>query len=225
MARYIQQLPAAITVISLMLCSLLLSGCEWLRKSEAAEAREFSQFSGNAIDTVRRVVIMPIYLDERVSDKAKVVEENLIRSLTELNRFEVLTASHGERDELFADDPLRSNRLGQTSLRLTRERFGADAVVLLRVNHWQSYDPVAVSISCAMVDCRDGKVVWNATGMWDAGIRSTQDDIKEWYYDRKGKGNEVVGGWELMMSSPRLFTRYVSDRLAASVLSQPDDHH
>lgn len=213
-----------LNIICLVGFMIGLSSCI-KRPDKGKEAQEFSQFSGNGIDTVRRIVIMPIYRDSRVSEKALVFQDKLIRSLAELNRFEVLTATIAERDELYADDPLRANRLSETSLRKTREMFGADAVVIGRINHWNSYDPVAIGATLSMVDCRDGKAVWSASGMWDAASRSIQDDLKAWHYDRRGYTNEVVGGWRIALSSPSYFSRYVSDRLAASVLSQKDDHH
>ena len=137
--------------------------------------REFSQFSGNGIDTVRRIVIMPIYRDSRINDKSLIFQEKLIRSMAELNQFEVIMATTAERDELYPADPLRANRLNETSLRKTREMFGADAVIIGRINHWNSYDPVAIGATFNMVDCRDGKAVWSATGMWDAASRAIQD--------------------------------------------------
>ena len=62
--------------------------------------------------------------------------------------------------------------------------------------------------------------------MWDSASRAVQDDIKAWQYEKRGSGNEVVGGWKITMSSsPSYFSRYVSDRLAASVLSSQGDRH
>ncbi|TVR46998.1 MAG: hypothetical protein EA402_01890 [Planctomycetota bacterium] len=202
---------------------LFAQSCSWQRSS-AHEAREFSRYHEPAIHSASRVVLMPVFLDSGIGTSARSMDHSLIRALTELNHFEILQASIADRDQLFPEDPLRSNRLSQDSLRHTRDTFGADAVILARINHWQSFDPVALSITIAMVDCRNGSVLWTASGMWDSALRNTQDDIKEWFQHRRGSGNVPLGGWRSVLSSPSVFSRYVSDRLAASVLSPPDGH-
>ena len=91
-------------VICVLSVCLLATGC-LKRPNKGKRGAEFSQFSGNAIKTVRRVVIMPIYRDSRISEKAMVFQEKLIRSLAELNHFEVLIATEAERSELFPAPP------------------------------------------------------------------------------------------------------------------------
>ena len=52
----------------------------------------------------------------------------------------------------------------------------------------------------------------------DAGRKQIQDDLRLWYRDSAGGANASVSEWRSALQSPRLFARYVSDRLAASVL-------
>ncbi|TVR13896.1 MAG: hypothetical protein EA401_05800 [Planctomycetota bacterium] len=220
----VPQCGAGFKILTFMLlCSSLLITSACSRGSQSHEAREFSTFRDPGLEGTIRVVTMPLYRSRDIGSSAATIDHNLTRSLTELNRFEMVSMDASERDNYFSSDPLRSNRVEHDALRRLREDFGSDAVLIGRIGHWQSFDPVAIGVTLYLIDCRDGSVLWSATGMWDAALRSTQDDIREWYQAQRGQGNEVLGGWRTVLNSPSTFTRYVSDRLAASVPYHQDD--
>jgi hypothetical protein len=72
------------------------------------------------------------------------------------------------------------------------------------------------------VSCHDGEVLWAATGHFDGHRQDIQTEIRGWYDEHVAGDSHPLSGWKVALESPRMFTRYVTDRLAQSIpLSKP----
>ena len=53
-------------------------------------------------------------------------------------------------------------------------------------------------------------------------VRLVPEDLRAWHRDHVGEGNGPLAGWKSALSSPALFSRYVTDRLAGTVIPPKD---
>lgn len=206
----------------LVLTVLATSGClpapyERHMSESAARSAGLSTYRHPALSGMRRIVSLPPILGATVGRSAVVFGEMLPVSFRELGVFEVLPLPEAERQRLLIQDPLASGSVDAAVLRELHSRYRADGLLIARIEQFQSFDPVAVGLELSLVSCRDGQVAWSASGNFDAGRKAIQEDVHSWYHGTNGDGLESLADWRGVLQSPRLFARYVSDRLAATL--------
>lgn len=166
----------------------------------------------------RRVVVVPFYLGDEVGKEAAIMDEAMATALRELGEYEVASIDRKQRDLLFGNPHSKLRNLNTENLRLFRTRYRADALLIGRIDHYDSYDPIAIGVEAHLISCHDGLTLWSAVAHFDSARRDIQEDLEFWYQDVIGTGQNRIGGWQLALQSPRLFARYTSDRLAASII-------
>ena len=201
---------------------ILLCSCGGSRDT-ATDARLFSYYTGD-INSVSRVVYFPLYHGTRVGRSAERFDDGLASSFRELGHMEVIVATHMQRDHLLKHDPLEVNHMSSDDLRAIFQAFNCDAVIIGRIEQYDSYDPISIGLRCKMISCLDGAITWSAAGHFDSKRADIQDDIRDWHQATIGKNRPDLTGWQGTMQSPTLYARYVSDRLAASFLWQNQGH-
>jgi hypothetical protein len=207
----------AATLLLVLIC-VGLASCSWrIRPPIDRGSDHFSVMNSPGLSSIRRVIVFPFFRGSASGSAAEGLDQSMPRAWRALNRFEVVQVDADERDALFPEDVLRSNRISSDSLRRVRETYLADAVLVGRIEHVESYDPVGIGLTAHLFSCRDGSVLWSGSGEWDGSDYDVQMDLRDWYHDRQGSANERIGGWKAVLSSPRAFARYVSDQLAESV--------
>lgn len=194
----------------------LFGGCSWLRSNPVVSPPSFSSFNSPALQDVHRIAILPAWRGTGVGDATSAFDQAIGRSFRSLGAFEVVRGDAQLRDRHFPD-PLGRGLVDPEALRAFRQATGVDAVLLARVDQFRSYDPVALGGTAHLVSCRDGQTLWSATGEWDGNTAAVQDDLRSWWWYNVGDANRRIAGWRTALSSPRLFARYVTDRMAASV--------
>ncbi len=202
--------------------ALIGSGCH--RDEPTPVPGEFSYRVEPEIMEVRRIGVMPAFLAPDVGRSAGAIDTSIGRSWRELAMFEVISLENTPGREYFQGDPLAKADVPAESLRRLRADHMIDAVLLIRVEHFQGYDPVALGITGHLVSCHDGQTLWSATGEWDSTLDAVQDDVRDWWSERMGAGHDRLGGWRLALTTPTYFARYVNDRLAESVRAATPPH-
>jgi hypothetical protein len=208
----------------LLICALLsLSGCDipFFSRSKSPHHELLSSHTTPQATTVRRVAVLPFYLAQDVGRSAAAMNESMPAALRELGLHEVIAASVTQRDLLLPDDPLAANHLTTDQLLKLRDALHCDAVLIGRIEQFDSFDPISIGVSAHLVSCLDGSVPWSATGNFDGHRQDVQDEIEDWYGRSSGTENGSISGWKSVLQSPRLFTRYVADRLALSIPMPP----
>ncbi len=206
----------SILLFALGIALLLTSGCE-LRHAKA-KPTNYSYYTAANTKQFQRIGIIPFYYAEKVGKSASIIDKTMTAAVRELGAFEVSIISEKMRNELFGSEVIALSAIDPYTLREIRQRTHVDAIIIGRVEQYDGYDPISIGVECHMVSCTDAQTMWSASAHFDSRRRDIQDDIKRWYRYAVGKGNETIGGWELTLHTPELFCRYVSDRLAASVL-------
>ncbi len=123
---------------------------------------------------VRRVLVLPIECADAPPSHAVVLRAALAQSLRDLCGFVVVAPDVDElprttREELVAGTARTTGSL----IRFHRE-FNADAVVFGRLAFSRPHGEPAVGLELALVDARDGMVLWTANDSIDACDRDTR---------------------------------------------------
>ena len=200
-----------------VILAVIMTGCAFGRRS-AVDPRLYSYQVSPDIVAVTRVVIVPLYHASGVGRAARALDEATATAWRELGQFEVLVVDQATRQELLADDVVARRNIPAEGLRRLREQYRADAVLVGRVEHFTSYDPISAGVVLHLIDCRHGRSLWTATCHFDGGRGEIQRDIRAWHRATLGDGLDDIGGWQNVLYRPHLFARYLSDRLAESVL-------
>ena len=202
----------------LALMALAVGGCDWqFWRTKPAAHELLSSHTTPQAAAVRRVAVLPFYLGQDVGRAAAAMNESMPAALRELGLHEVISIGVAQRDLLLPDDPLLANHLTTDQLLKLRDALHCDAVLIGRIEQFDSFDPISIGVSAHLVSCLDGTVPWSATGHFDGHRQDVQDEIADWYGRAVGSENASISGWRSVLQSPRLFTRYVAERLALSI--------
>jgi hypothetical protein len=207
---------AGLALLALMAGAL--GGCDWeFWRSKPAAHELLSSHTTPQASSVHRVAVLPFYFGQDVGRAAAAMNESLPAALRELGLHEVISIGVAQRDMLLPDDPLAANHLTIDQLLKLRDALHCDAVLIGRIEQFDSFDPISVGGSAHLVSCLDGTVPWSATGHFDGHRQDVQDEIADWYGRAVGSENASISGWRSVLQSPRLFTRYVAERLVLSI--------
>jgi hypothetical protein len=204
---------------AIILCSgLLLSSCRvpfFSRFSEPPKHEVLSFHTTLEAVALRRVAVFPLHRADGVGRSAQTMDENLTTALRELSLHEVMSVSINQRDLLLPNDVIKSNRISTDQLLKIRDTLRVDGIMIGRVEHYNSFDPMAIGLTVDLISCLDGSVAWSATGHFDSSRQDIQYDIERWY--ERQISHDGITGWRSTLQSPKLFTRYVAERLVTSI--------
>ncbi|HEX3133263.1 MAG TPA: hypothetical protein VHX44_06725 [Planctomycetota bacterium] len=206
------------------LCALLLvsavamGGCRipfFSSRYEPVQREILSFHTTIEASQLHRVAVLPFHRADGIGRSAGAMDESMTSAMRELGLHEVLTVSVAERDLLLKRDVIRANRITTDELLALRDALKCDGVLIGRIEQFTSYDPLAIGVTADLVSCLDGSVVWSATGHFDGSRSDVQHEIENWYGRAISSGN--IAGWKQTLESPKLFTRYVAERLSLSI--------
>jgi hypothetical protein len=206
------------------LCALLLmsavamGGCRmpfFSSRYEPVQREILSFHTTIEASQLRRVAVLPFHRADGIGRSAGAMDDSMTSALRELGVHEVLTVSIAERDTLLKRDVIRANRITTDELLALRDALKCDGVLIGRIEQFTSYDPLAIGVTADLVSCLDGSVLWSATGHFDGSRSDVQKEIESWYDRTVISGN--IAGWRQTLESPKLFTRYVAERMALSI--------
>lgn len=208
----------AIKLVCITVAIILCAACG--NKSAETIPQSFPFYAHPQAQMAKRVIVFPFYQHQKTIETHDTFNFAISQAWRELGHFEVVNLSTADRDSIISTDPLRSGRIVSEDLRKMRQHYQADAVLIGRLEEWQSYDPVAIGLQAYMFDCGEGIPLWTGSGHWDAARADIQKDVQAWHTETIGAGSISINGWRNALQSPRLFSRYVADRLAATVIGE-----
>ena len=164
-----------------------------------------------------RVALLPLIGVEGVGRAAHSVDEALLASIRTLGTHEAVPVAQERARQLLPAEAIIGSAIGTEDLLHLRDALRVDAVLIGRIEQFQTYDPVAMGITVHLVSVEDGAVLWSASAHLDSGRTDVQKDLRWWHEHANGGGLSTISGWRLAMSSPSLFSRYVADRLVETI--------
>jgi hypothetical protein len=197
----------------------LLAACQ---RGEPEPPRSVSWRTTPRAESPGRVAVLPVSCAAGVGRSAQEVTALLAGALRGLGRHEVVLVEREAAADLALDEPLKANRLDTALLLRLRERVRADAVLLARIEQFQSYDPIALGMTAHLVACGDGEVLWSCTAHLDGARAEIQRDLEAWHGRSAGTAGVPLAGWKMALSSPSLFLRYASERMVGTIPVEPD---
>jgi hypothetical protein len=200
--------------LALIALCLVLAGCQ--DRAADTPKHAFSWWRGDDIAGVRRVAVLPFLRGPKVGRSAEAVAPAFAAALRDLGAVQVVEVDVGDAPGAAADPVLHDEIAAADLLRL-RDLYHVDAVLVGRIDHLMSYDPLAMDLSVHLVSCRDGHAVWSGSGSFDGRRADVQADIAAWYHHRQVQEGGTVLDWHGTLQSPGRFARYVADRMAATV--------
>ncbi|NRA38016.1 MAG: hypothetical protein HRU15_07745 [Planctomycetes bacterium] len=203
-------------LVLLICCITLLSSCTL--RAQKSKPVKFSYYTAVDATEFQSVGIIPFYYAPDIGPSARIIDKTMTAAIRELGSFETSIIQSSLRDQVLGADIQTLSAIDPFTLREIRQVTHVDAIIIGRVAQYDGYDPISIGVECHMVSCTDGRTLWSASAHFDSQRTDIQEDISNWYKRSVGKGNENIGSWELTLHTPKLFCRYVSDRLAASVL-------
>lgn len=195
--------------------SVLLASCGGSRSD--APTHPFSYHVLPDIGQLTRVAVLPFTHGPRIGRAADVITASMAASLRELGLHQVVEVDSARSDLLPTRDPVLTEDISSDDLLRLRDKLNVDGVLIGRVEQFTSFDPIAVGVSVHLVSCLDGQAVWSATGHFDGRRDDVQRDIQAWWRSHQAASPNSVQGWQTTLQSPSLFTRYVCDRLVATM--------
>jgi hypothetical protein len=168
-----------------------------------------------------RIAVLPLVAVAGVGRTANTIDESLLAALRILGKHEVVPVANDRARELLPASAMENSEVSGADLLRLRDALHVDAVVVGRIDQFQSYDPVSLGLTVHLVSVNDGTVLWSATAHLDSGRSDVQNDVRYWYENANGTGNISLTGWRLALSSPTLFSRYVADRLVETLVVKP----
>ena len=206
-------------LISVALVTICISGCS--PREPKAGPIQTAKFVHPALHSgsIGRIVFMPLEHRDGIGPSARRMDQQFAASWRQSGQFEVIYATIAERDAIFSPDMMSRNHIDSRQLHACRVQYQADAVLLGRIEDWQSYDPVAIGLQAHLISCQDGSVLWSAGGHFDGQHKAVQQELERWYFSTIGREQRNVSSWRTALMSPQLFSRFVSDQLVADALS------
>ncbi len=196
---------------------LLLAGCASSRVARHNISVYHSEDLAQA--KLRRIVIVPFVADLCTSEESAKIVEALSLELQKVKGYEVVLAAAGDRRLGVEGAVWRRGRVDANALIEARERYRADAFLFGAITHYKAYDPPLLGIKIRLLSATCGDVVWSADGLFDAADNSVRADALR-YFKRSGMKRSLYGP-ELILMSPRLFGKYVVNRIVSSVCVNP----
>lgn len=195
---------------------VLLSGCTDRRRTDTP-SHGFSWWRGDGLAQVRRIAVVPFAHGPKVGRSGEQVAPAFAAALRDMGVAQIVELDPADVPAN-QRDPLQHDAVSADQLLHLRDRYHVDAVLLGRIDRMSSYDPMTMDLTVHLVSCRDGQPVWSGSGSFDGRRADVQDDISSWYRRRQVEEGGQVLDWKTTLQSPSRFSRYVADRMTATVM-------
>jgi hypothetical protein len=206
------RIPLAMLTLLLLCCS----GCT--PRYQGPQVTDFSYRTDPRAHNPGLIAVLPAFADAGIGKSAQALDLALPAALREQGGHEVIALDRNHAPGLYTRLPASLHDVTPEELRRLRDATGANAVVVTWIDHYVSFDPIQIGLRSYMVSLSDGTTLWSASGHFDGSRRDIQRDLEIWWKQTRGQANANLAGWRIALSSPSHYLRYVSDRLAASVL-------
>jgi len=162
-----------------------------------------------------RVALLPMNLQGDFGQKAALdsIEGALQAELIKAKRFEVVTISKDELEQICGEESLSSQQKWPYELKKALEERQVDGVMLIELTHLRGYQPVALGLKMRLVSLQEGKTYWAVDELLDSANPMIYQGALN--YDngmRMGKTSESKT-IAFMQTSPTRFAHYAGELL------------
>jgi TolB-like protein len=97
-----------------------------------------------------------------------------------------------------------------------RKRLSADAMLIGCLKEYRSYPHLMASLNLKLIDLNTGGVLWGLEQIWDSTDQPVQKRMKMYYRDKMGDIYAPLN-WQVLITSPREFHKFVADEVAQTL--------
>jgi len=208
---------AVLAILSLL--TLTSASCTMVGHSVILESGHYYVDPAADFTGIARVVIFELDNQSVQPDVAPLLSDALGQAFRKRHLFTLRTIGPNDHD-------WRSLELARTEsysleeLSAIRAQLGADAIVFGTVMQYQPYPRLLTGLHLKMIDLRQGKVVWAMEQVWDSSDKAVEIRMKRYFDTQMRSGYEPLN-WEVFLTSPRAFDKFVAAEVARTLPGPP----
>lgn len=200
-----------LVLASLFVFSFIL-GCGTLIRTVPAESGHYYIPAGTDFSGLGKVVVLEFDDHSNVPDLSLGITGFVTQSLQKHHLFSVSCLSR-------LDPAWRSLDL-ENSLSYSLEDLGslgselkADGVLFGTVTQYYPYPHMLIGLHLKLIDLRDGRLLWALEQVWDSTDKRVERRMRAFFDHQMRSGYEPMS-WELLVTSPRAFKKFVAFEVA-----------
>lgn len=168
---------------------------------------------------IARVAVFELDNQSVQPDIAPLLTDAVGQAFRKRHLFTLRTIAPDDRDWRSLDLE-RTESYSLEELSAIRRQLGADAIVFGSVMQYQPYPRLLTGLHLKMVDLRQGKVVWAMEQVWDSSDKAVELRMKRYFDTQMRSGYEPLN-WEVFLTSPRAFDKFVAAEVAGTLPGPP----
>lgn len=169
---------------------------------------------------VRRVAVLPVVTDvEGAVGKfgRDTLEPEIRAEMSQMGRFELVYPTPQQLRQWTGKMAWTAEEtLPRTFLGTLHKQTGCDAVLFCRLTAYRPYPPLTIGWSLKLVETRQGKILWAAEEIFDAGNPAVANSARL-YYQKHTKDQPPLNDSRSILNSPRHFGRYAFHALVITL--------
>jgi hypothetical protein len=165
---------------------------------------------------VVRVLAPPFEDRTGYGAEARLFRQEVLDALDRRGGYEIVPIGEAELREELPASVFAGGTVPRRALISAARRFQADGVLFGVLKRYRPYEPLAAGLTLELVASDDGASVWSVDGLFDAALKTTEDDARN-YHETVTADPRSLEGWRLTLLSPGRFAAYVAHRLAGKV--------
>lgn len=161
-------------------------------------------------EPVRRVLLLPFVTADAPPGHGALLQAAFAQSLRAVCGFEVVAPDDAELPRTTRDELSRGRvRSSESLIRLHRE-WGCDAILSGRVAFSRAHGEPAAGLELALVDARDGRLLWTARDVVDARTPPTRASLLRFRADEAASSDASSAPDDAAQVPAECFARFVA---------------
>lgn len=218
-------------VLTLLSCLLVFSGgcqsfprfCGFLRGNESVEASipsrpTYRTFVSPLFEShpPQRVVILESGPTPGSYGETRKLIVELASQIRAAGRFEVVVPD--EERLHFHPDNILNGEYDEREIAAISRRYNADAIALVRVNELQSFAPMRISATMAIVNSHESVVVFGVDGTWDTSRLATMNEFTAFAENRGDWIPNESPSSAIYVQSPTLLMSFAASQMTEALV-------
>lgn len=197
------------------MCSIGLSGCNYMR-AKAPLIGSYNKSDELYTSNIRRVIVIPFAYESDREEVVREVTEAVAIELQKTGELDVVLPYENiglflEGRQLWYKGSIKSEILIEA-----KRRFGADAIISGAITHYKPHKPLVLGLKLGMINTDTGSLLWSFDGIFDSNETRVTNMAKS-FFEKSSQKEQSIYGWEVMLLSMRQYTRFVANRVVATL--------
>jgi len=164
---------------------------------------------------LQRVALLPFRAVDRTSGtlaahEVGTLETSFHAELAAGTPYDLIPLRGEDLAAVLPPDPFRDGWYTPDAIRLLRDRFHLDGVMVGTITSRRVVPPQVLGVQLDLISCETGATIWSADLMLDAARNDVQDAVAAWSKGDLGKDD----GGAMVLLSPRRYAHFAAYQLA-----------